>query len=167
MKSMKVKFTLAFVAILSMKIFCSGNSLSAKVKDAMVRNHRAHVVRLIPFLDENNIQFAAPVLGSESTSQSKIRSFFVVQKAGKDKLIFRSATVRTRQQDSYFCGRKPTWIYIIGCDRFEWRRRRFYQSLGRWGKVPTIASRFPFQLSFSSLSGSLSCLINVSILNIL
>ena len=73
---MKVKFILAFLAITSLKIFCSGNSLSAKVKDAMVRNHRAHVVRLIPFIEENNIQFTAPVMGSESTSQSKIRKCF-------------------------------------------------------------------------------------------
>ena len=84
MKSMKVKFILAFLAIISLKIFCSGNSLlSAKVKDAMVRNHRAHVVSLIPFIEENKIQFTAPVLGSESTSQSKIRNCFCCTESRK------------------------------------------------------------------------------------
>ena len=66
---MKAVNVFACVSILlSLKIFCSGNSLSAEVKDAMVRNHRAHVVKLIPFLDENDIQSATP----ESSSKSKI-----------------------------------------------------------------------------------------------
>lgn len=69
---MKAVNVFACVSILlSLKIFCSGNSLSAEVKDAMVRNHRAHVVKLIPFLDENDIQSATPESSSKK-QDSKI-----------------------------------------------------------------------------------------------
>ena len=79
----KMKVSVHLVAsalILGVASFCSCISLPAEVKDAMVRNHRAHVVKLIPFVEDtsgiDSQQYKT--LNSEISSQSIFNKYKII-----------------------------------------------------------------------------------------
>ena len=68
MKAPAVNLIACIILLSVHKFFCSSISLPADVKDAMVRNQRAHVVKLIPFVETNNILSGAEALQHKTSS---------------------------------------------------------------------------------------------------